>query len=204
LNAATTAVSGGAGAALTVVGVNETMHDTLTNSTPEDLRIINRKKLFALGVDRELADEFLMHPWFSPWHETIITDALARIGVNPSEFLTFAVRALTPEDAFYFMRLSQILAAYHTGAAPLESIHLRNRIIAARDRNGVLVVPVSFDYAIWAERAARRTGEFASLDRTANQIAGLTLWTDGRLSERLAEELKKRGISSRTEVLTKK
>jgi hypothetical protein len=204
LNAATTFVTGGAGAALTVVGVNETMQDTLTNSTPEDLRIINRKKLFALGVDRELADEFLMHPWFSPWHETIITDALARIGVNPTEFLTFAVRALTPEDALYFQRLAQILAAYHTGATPIESIHLRNRIIAARDRDGVLVVPVSFDYAIWAERAARRTEEFASMDRTANHITGLALWTDGRISDRLAEELKQRSITVRTEVLSGK
>lgn len=204
INAASSFATGGAGVALTVAGVNETLTDTLANSTPEDLRILNRKKLFALGVDRELADEFLLHPWFSPWSETVITDALARIGVNPAEFLAFAVKALTPEDAFYFLRLSQILAAYHTNAAPLESIHLRNRIIVARDRNGVLIVPVSFDYAIWAERAARRAEEFASLDRTANHITGLALWTDGRLSERLAEELKKRGISSRTEVLAGK
>ncbi len=204
INAASSFATGGAGVALTVAGVNETLTDTLANSTPEDLRIINRKKLFELGVDRELADEFLMHPWFTPWHETIITDALAKIGANPTEFLTFAVKALTPEDAFYFMRLSQILAAYHTGAAPIESIHLRNRIIAARDRNGVLVVPVSFDYAIWAERAARRTEEFASMDRTGNQITGLALWTDGRISDRLAEELKKRGIAVRTEVITGK
>jgi hypothetical protein len=24
-----------------------------------------------------------MHPWYSPWHETIITDALANIGADP-------------------------------------------------------------------------------------------------------------------------
>lgn len=204
INVAASFASGGAGVALTVAGVNETLTETLVNSTPEDLRIINRKKLVALGVDRELADEFLMHPWFSPWSQTIITDSLAKIGVNPFDFLTFAVKALTPEDAFYFLRLSQILATYHTTTAPIQSIQLRNRIIAARDRDGVLVVPVSCDYAIWAERAARRAEEFASLDRAANGLTGLTLWTDGRLSERLSEELKKRGITFRTEVLAKK
>jgi hypothetical protein len=68
----------------------------------------------------------------------------------------------------------------------------------------VLVVPVSFDYAIWAERAARRAQEFASLDRTVNQISGLALWTDGRVSDRLAEELKKRGISVRSGVLARR
>ncbi len=88
VSAATSLASGGAGAALTVVGVNQSLQDTLINSTPEDLRIVNRKKLFALGVTRTQADEFLMHPWYSPWHETIITDALATIGVDPSSFLT--------------------------------------------------------------------------------------------------------------------
>src|SRR6202012_753106 len=119
---ATSAASGGAGAALTVVGVNQTLSDTLTNSTPEDLRIINRKKLLALGVDRKLADEFLMHPWFSPWHETITTDALGSIGVNPTAFLRDCVQALTSEDAFYFQRVAQILSTYHSKAAPLRAI----------------------------------------------------------------------------------
>jgi hypothetical protein len=156
VNAATSVATGGAGAALTVVGANEMLQDTLTNSTPEDLRIINRKKLFALGIDRTLADEFLMHPWFSPWHETITTDALAQIGLNPAPFLSTAVRALTPEDAFFFQRVAQILARYHTTKAPLRSIRLEGGVICALDRDGVLVVPLSCDEAIWAERSARR------------------------------------------------
>jgi hypothetical protein len=186
-----------------VVGANETLSDVLTNSTPEDLRIINRKKLFALGVDRTLADEFLMHPWFSPWHETITTDALATIGVNPSAFLTDAVRALTPEDAFFFQRVAQVLAHYHTRVAPLRAIRFENGLITALDKNGVLVVPVSLDYAIWGERTARRAEEFAALDRQRENITGLALVTDGRLSDRLQEELKKRGISWRMNVLNR-
>lgn len=204
INVATSFASGGAGAALTVVGVNETLSDTLTNSTPEDLRIINRKKLLALGVSRELADEFLMHPWFSPWHETIITDALSKIGANPSAYLTIAVRALTAEDAFYFQRIAQIMAKYHTTVAPIRAIQMQNGIITALDRDGVLVVPVSLDYAIWAERTARRTEDFVALDLARDHITGLTLWTDGRLSDRLSEELKKRNISFRTDVLAGK
>lgn len=201
VNAATSAVSGGAGTALTVVGVNQSLADTLVNSTPEDLRLINRKKLLALGVDRTLADEFLMHPWFSPWHETITTEALAGMGVNPSAFLTDAVKALTPEDAFYFQRVAQILAKYHSTAGPLATIRFENGIITALAHDGTLVVPVSLDYGIWAERTARRTEEFAALDRARDHITGLALWTDGRLSDHLCEELKKRGITWRMNVL---
>jgi hypothetical protein len=194
VSAATSVVSGGAGAALTVVGVNQTLQDTLLNSTPEDLRIINRKKLFALGVNRTLADEFLMHPWFTPWHETIITDALTQIGVNPNAFLTDAVRSLTPEDAFFFQRVAQILARYHAGMTPLRAIRFEGGIITALDKDGVLVIPVSLDYAIWAERTARRAEDFAAIDKTKAEIKGMTLWTDGVLSVRLREELKRRGV----------
>ena len=186
---------------ISVFGMNQTLQDTLVNSTPEDLRIINRKKLFALGVDRALADEFLMHPWFSPWHETITTEALAQIGVNPTAFLTDAVKALTPEDAFFFQRVAQILALYHTNSAPLRAIRFEGGIVTALDRDGTLVVPVSLDYGIWAERAARRVEEFAAIDKSRGNIKALALWTDGRLSEHLRDELTKRGIAFRTLVL---
>lgn len=201
VSAATAAVGGGAGSVLSVVGVNQTLQNTLINSTPDDLRIINRKKLLALAVDRALADEFLMHPWFSPWHETITTEALARIGVNPTAFLTDAVKALTPEDAFFFQRVAQILARYHTSAAPLRAIRFDGGIITL-DRDGTLVVPVSLDYGIWAERAARRVEEFAAIPKSRDGIKALALWTDGRLSERLCAELKTRGIAYRTDALT--
>jgi len=197
VSAATAAVGGGAGTALSVVGVNQTLQDTLINSTPDDLRIINRKKLLALGVDRALADEFLMHPWFSPWHETITTDALAQIGVNPSSFLNHAARALTPEDAFFFQRVAHILARYPAGTAPLRAIRFEGGIVTALDNNGTLVVPVSLDYGIWAEHTARRAEDFAAIDKSRDDIKGLALWTDGRLSDRLCEELKKRGIAYR-------
>ena len=198
---AASAVSGGAGAALSVVGVNETLQNTLINSTPEDLRLINRKKLLALGVNRALADEFLMHPWFSPWHETITTDALARIGVNPTAFLENAVKALTPEDAFFFQRIAQILARYHTEAAPLRAIRFERGIVCALDRDGTLVVPVSLDYAIWAERTARRAEEFTALAKSGGDIKGLALWTDGQISERLTAELQQRHIASHARAL---
>ncbi len=201
VSAATAAASGGAGTALSVVGVNETLQNALVNSTPEDLRLNNRKKLLALGVDRALTDEFLMHPWFSPWHETIITDALARIGVNPTAFLTGAVKALTPEDASFFQRVAQILARYHAEATPLRAIRLEGGIITALDKNGTLVVPVSFDYAIWAERTARRAEEFAALAQRGGEIKGLALWTDGLISERLTAELQQRHIATHTRAL---
>jgi len=201
LNAATGAIGGPAGDVITGLNVNQNLQETLVSSTPEDLRIINRKKLFALGVTRENADEFLMHPWYSPWHETIITDALATIGVDPTQFLEKACRALTEQDATYFQRLAQVLARYHKAKAPLRSLRIESGIVCAMDSAGTLVIPLSCDYAIWGERAAGRVNDFVQLAQGRPEIKGLALWVDGKLSARAARELENRKIEFATDVL---
>ena len=194
-----TAIVGGP--VITVLNVNQNLQQTLVNSTPSDLHIINRKKLLALGVTRENADEFLMHPWYSPWNETIITDALATIGRNPTQFLDRACRALTEQDANYFQRLAQILARYHKTKAPLKSIRLENGRVCAMDSGGRLVVPLSCDYAIWSEPAASRVEEFSKLSQEGTEIKGLVLWVDGKVSDRATQEFKNRKIDVATGVL---
>lgn len=201
VNAATAAVGGGAGTALSVLNLNQNLQQTLATATASDLRIMNRKKLFALGVNRENADEFLMHPWYSPWHETIVTDALATIGLDPTLFLQTATRALTEEDANYFQRLAQILARYHKTKTPLSSIQLEHDRVCAMDSNGTLVVPLSCDYAIWNEIADGRIELFTHLPESRSEIKGLALWVDGKVSERAAQELKNRKIDLATDVL---
>jgi hypothetical protein len=189
------------GPVLSVLNVNENLQDTLVNSTPEDLRIINRKKLFALGVSREDADEFLMHPWYSPWHETIITDALATIGRDPTQFLERACRALTEQDANYFQSLAQVLARYHKTKTPLSSIRTESGRVCAMDSNGTLVIPLSCDYAIWSENAAGRVEDFIKLPQERSEIKGLALWVDGKVSDRATQELTNRKIDLATGVL---
>lgn len=202
LSAATLPIGGAVGGAITVVNVNQDLQQTLVTSTPEDLRIINRKKLFALGVTRENADEFLMHPWYSPWHETIIVDALATIGRDPSQFLERACRALTEQDANYFQSLAQIMARYHKTKAQLSSIRSQDGRICAMDSAGVLVFPLSCDYAIWNEHAAARVEAFSQLPQSRPEIKGLVLWVDGKVSDRAAQELTKRKIELATGVLS--
>ncbi len=94
-----------------------------------------------------------------------------------------------------------MLARYHTAQAPLRSIRLANGVICAQDRDGVLVVPLSCDYAIWAERAARRAEEFVAFAHSNSNITGLALWVDGNVSQRLAQELAARNIALKTDAL---
>jgi hypothetical protein len=203
LNMATGVVGGPLGSAITVLNVNETLQAALINSTPDELHAMNRKKLLALKASKESAEEFLAHPWYSPWHETITTDALATIGVDPTQFLDKACRALTEQDANYFQSLAQILARYHKTKAKLISIGLEEGRVCAMDTNGTLVIPLSCDYAIWSEHAAARVEAFSQLPQTRTEIKGLALWVDGKVSERAAQELKNRKIDLATDVLAK-
>ena len=204
VGAATAAVGGPAGDVLTGLNVNQTLQQTLVNSTPDDLRMINRKKLFALNVSRENADAILMHPWYSPWTETIMIDALSTIGIDPTAFLADACNALTEEDAIFFERLAQVLARYETTKAQLRSIRVESHAVCALDANGTLVFPLSCDYAIWSEHAAGRVAEFAALTQGQEDIKGLAVWVDGKVSDRAAQELKSRKIDLVTAVLDKK
>jgi hypothetical protein len=200
LNIATMPIGG---PVISVLRINQNLQETLVNSTPDDLRIMNRKKLFALGVTRENADEFLMHPWYSPWHETIITDALATIAVDPTQFLAKACQALTEQDASYFQSLAQVLARYHKTKTLLSSIGLENGRVCAMDSTGKLVIPLSCDYAIWSEPAAARVEAFSQIPQSRSEIKGLALWVDGKVSERAAQELKNRKIDLATDVLAR-
>ncbi|MEO8439825.1 MAG: hypothetical protein ABI540_06335 [Spartobacteria bacterium] len=204
VSAATAAVGGPAGDVVTVLNVNQTLQATLVNSTADDLRIRARKKLFALGVSREDADELLRHPWYSPWTETILIDALSTIGVDPTKFITTACRALTEQDAIYFERLAQVLARYHTTKAQLRSIRVEGGALCALDTNGILVFPLSCDYAIWSERAAGRVAEFGALLPGQDEVNGLALWVDGKASQRATQELANRKFDLLTDVLAQK
>jgi hypothetical protein len=203
VSGATAVVGGPAGAALTLLNVDENLQQTLVNTTPDDLRITNRKKLFALGVTRDNADQILMHPWYSPWTETAMVDALATIGVDPTQFLAQAATALTEEDAVFFQHVAQVMAAY-SNKAQLRSIHVENGMVSAQDKNGRVLMPLSCDYAIWSESNAGQLGAFAKLVEGDSDVTGLTVWVDGKVSDRAREELKKRQIDFASDVLAKK
>jgi hypothetical protein len=204
VRAATMAVGGPAGDVLMGLNVNQALQQTLVNSTPDDLRTMNQKKLFALGVTREDADEFLSHPWYTPWTATVTVDALATIGVDPTAFLANACKALTEQDAIYFERLAQVLARYHTKKAKLRSIRTESKAVCALDANGTLVFPLSCDFAIWNERAAGRLGEIVALVQGEGDIKGIAVWVDGKTSDRATQELKNRKIDLVTGVLDKR
>jgi hypothetical protein len=194
LNIGTMPIGGAVGFGLTAIGIEQTVNSLINESSPDDLRKWNEQNLTKLGAKPELITQFLNHPWYSPRQETIVTAALKKANADPNLFLETANKALTEEDGRYFEHVAQLLAAYTEKVAPLQSLRLEDGVLCAPDRNGVLVVPVSFDYAIWTQTIAQRADALASLVHSDQNIKSAQIWTNGRVSDRLKAELNRRSI----------
>lgn len=194
LNIGTMPIGGAVGIGLTAIGIEQTVDSLINESSPDELRKWNEQNLTKLGAKPDVITQFLNHPWYTPRQETIITASLRKANVDPNLFFESANKALTEEDGRYFQHVAQLLAAYSEKVAPLQSLRLEDGVLCALDRNGVLVVPVSFDYAIWTETVAQRADALASLVSSDQNIKSAKIWTDGKLSDRLKTELDRRSI----------
>lgn len=187
-------IGGAVGIALTTIGIEQTVDKLINESSPDDLRKWNEQTLSELGANGDLIAQFLTHPWYSPRQETTITAALKKTQVDPNLFLEAANKALTDQDGRYFQCVAQLLAAYSQKVASLQFLRLQDGLLCAVDRDGVLVVPVSIDYAIWTATVAQRVDALAGLVGSDQNIKSVEIWTDGKLSERVKAELGKRAI----------
>jgi hypothetical protein len=196
-------IGGAAGIGLTAIGIQQTVDGLINDSSQENLRKWNEQKLSQLGANRDLISEFLSHPWYTLRQQTVITTALSKTEIDPTIFLETANKALTEQDGRYFENVAKLLAAYVQKATPLQSFRLQDGLICAVDRNGVLVVPVSLDYAIWTAAVAQRVDSLAGLVDRDQNVKSVQIWTDGQASERVKAEMDKRAIGYQTVSLVK-
>ena len=117
----------------------------------------------------------------------ILTTCSFKIALSRVSLVFVVTRGLgqsanaTYQDGRYFQHVARLLAAYSEKVGPLETLRLEDGVLCAPDRNGVLVVPVSFDYAIWTEIVAQRVDAVAGLVRSDQKIKRAEIWTDGKL-----------------------
>ncbi len=196
-------VGGAAGIGLTIIGIEQTVDSLINDSSPDSLRKWNEENLLKLGANRDLIIQFLNHPWYTLKQATTVTASLNKTETNPDLFLENANKALTEQDARYFEQVAQLLAGYSQKVAPLQSLRLQDELLCAVDRNGVLLVPVSLDFAIWTAAAAQRVDALAGLKSSDPNLKSVEIWTDGKASERVKAELGKRALGYQSFSLVK-
>lgn len=192
----TAPVAGVAGYALTGASLPESMHLVNLDKAPEDLRIENRRRLKAMGVDEPLREAFLNHPWYSPRHQTIIVDSLFRLedARGRPVFIENSLAAGSEADAFTQQRIAELVRAFHEYASPVVEIEAPSGLILVHGSNGSVAVPLLADLAI-------RTVGTRALIETLNQSVAeqkppptrKVLWISGQMSPEMAEAVKADG-----------
>ncbi len=196
VNVAGMALDGGVGAAVSAIGINETLQRALIESTPDELHEKNRQQLLQLGAAPETVRLFQFNPVITPWQEAVIVSSLVETGLQPDVFLAQAANAATAQDALYFEQLVLLLKKLHESGAPLTELRLENQILCAFDQQGSLIIPVAADYVQWTALLNQRAQEFLALVKPEGSIKNIRVVLDGHFSPLAGQELARLGVSA--------
>jgi hypothetical protein len=188
--------AGGASILMSVVGATSGMNEQLRDIAPEDIRVNSRSWLSkTLGVEGELADRFLQHPWYSPSRQETIMRALARMegAENRSAFIEMAAKADEPHEAFTFTRLALMFAECHERRAAIGRFFPAHDLIVAQTVDGEVVLPLYMDHGYWTTEVAQAELEISSELYGELGSTRRLLLVSGHMTPRASQELNARG-----------
>jgi hypothetical protein len=154
------------------------------DNSPEQLKRLNAAKLAGMGVSKSAVSAFLDHPQFSPTNKTFIVAALERMPNVAQRGIVIddAVAVRTDSDAFQWQLLTEMLAAYHNGVAPVVRMTSIGSRPAAVTRDGTLVLIVPCDYFVWTEALDSQVKRAAPAPIMPKGIARKEIWLSGEIS----------------------
>ena len=150
------AIPGVGGIIVSNTATSANLGNAARDNTPAQLLDINRPKLLAMGVDRNLAEQFLLNRNYTPVDATAIVGLLEEVQVPGREVFFARAATVGRRDAAVFMRRqAEMLADYQNKTAldhrlcgarrlPLRHDHRRRAraasarrlVVDARDRQG--------------------------------------------------------------------
>jgi hypothetical protein len=156
----------------------------------------------AMGIPSDLATRFLDHRDFSPRHDTILVESLARLqdARGRETFLEAALGADDEVDANYFTTIAQLLRGYHETVAPLTSMQMIGRLMVAQSKNGKALVALPLDHLLWTQAADRRSQELLAGYKAPGFTGQFDVWLTGTASPLARQQLTERGMTVTEEV----
>lgn len=192
--AATLAVTGGAGAALTVSSGAELLNREQLNRPPVELRKSNHDALGGMGASADVIELFLGNQHFTLTQSTLLVNALVDLaGVQGrAAVVKLAVGSVSPQVAEFRRRQAQMYATAHAGGTPLAVLEIAGQVTAARASDNTVVFALPVDRLAWTRGLENLTA--AAARRSA---PGHTLLVAGAVTERARAELAQRGWTVR-------
>jgi hypothetical protein len=194
---ATLPISGAAGAALTVTNLNSTVEDLLREKSPSELEQINRATFRAMGASASDVERILHGGAFTPTQATTFAvhlKALKSVANRGAFVKAAALKCTTEADALFCVYTAALMNQIHQKTPIARIVMLRDfPICVAKD--GTTIVALQWDYAAWTSGAASFTNDVQKLAGKSGQSAHVFVDLSGEVSQRLREELEKRGMS---------
>ena len=185
----TASVGGAAGTTLSAVQNSQTLNSLLTSQSPEALRDINRERMEEMGIDEDVAETYLQHPWLSPRHETTIVIALYGVteAENRDAFFQQSAISQSEQQPIFLMRQAEAILGFHQNIAAVERFERSNRQIMLYTADGRAVSVMPADHMVWS------VGASIIADQDSDRGMRRELWLTGSISERARAEFSDRG-----------
>ena len=184
-SAALMMVPGGAGIAVSVTSGTETMNKVFRNVPPSELRIMNTKKLVAMGVNKDIAELYIKNSVYTPLEQSLIVFALEAMPKtkNKTDYIKFAVLTDNADTAYYRQRQAQMYESYNRTVEPLVSFVSLGEISTAKTANNKIVFTAPLDYMSWTESMANAVHEIDQRIAALDGIKEKHLLVSGTVSE---------------------
>jgi hypothetical protein len=172
----------------TLVATSTRLSNWVWDMPPGDLRLHIEKSLLSMGVSQADVDLLLRHRWYPLSLQAALVVALDDLaGVDGRvDVMPLALTVASEEQARFLVQTLQMTARYHKTVKPLEALVVLGTV-AARAKDGEIVVAAPVDYLTWNEGVDR----FTANDELAGQKRSVHI--AGRLTDRASAELQGRG-----------
>lgn len=203
VNLGMSAVSGGAGTALSALNWTGTLADALRDKSPAELRQMNYDQLTnIMGVAGRVADAFLNNGAISPTTQTIIVAALGQLGNIPgqAEFIIQATNSQDEHDALAYQQSVQLMAQLNNNGSPVGRITHLGGLTVCQTLDGTVVVPIQWDYVAWTPMAERFVSALKA-EKFPAPVSGYSLIVTGVVSPMAAQALAARQVNVTTKGL---
>lgn len=156
---------------------------------PKELRDFNKKNLLEIGIDKELVEEFLDSPYYSPTFQTTIVFSLLQIPdvINREEVIEDAVVATSLSESRFFMNLVLLLVWFNNNETPLKEIINHGDITSGLTIDNKIITIIPVDYVCWSEKVAE-SARFHDQVFSKVEAQGRELWVVGQISDRAVSE----------------
>jgi hypothetical protein len=163
--------------------------------SPADARRRNQRLLRAMGINVDVARDFVRHPMLTPTQQSLVVHALGRLdGAHDRErFLKGAARVIRPEQGAYYERQAGLYSRYHRSVAPVSRFVPIGEHTGALTRHRDLVMMLPADHLRWTPRNAHLLKDLDEGARRFTQLRTRELWLSGGITLRMARELKNQG-----------